>query len=165
MPLRTGAFTLVEMLLVVTFMAIFAGALMVSLRGRQDQHALRTTAQDLCEAIRYAASQARTTGTPCRVVFPKAMSEFHVEVLSGDEPAFLPVAGRAGLRKQITPGVEIAEFTPPIPPAAGGSDPDPALMFGADGAGFSGQIALKNRAGQTSHVRVLAETGEAYVQD
>jgi type II secretion system protein H len=157
---RAG-FTLLEMLMVVTIMAIFAGSLVVSLKGRQDEHALRAAAQDLSEALRYAAGEARLLGKPCRVEFSPALDEYHVEALDLETVKFAPLDGRAGLAKPLTPGIKIAEFAPAL---ADADAQEPSIFFGADGSGFSGKIKLKSRAGQVRQVQVIAQTGQVYVQ-
>lgn len=158
---RAQAFTLVEMLLVITIMAVLSGALVVSLKGRQDEMALRAAAQDLSEAVRYAALQARTFNRPCRVVFTPNLSEYKVEIFQVREMRFIPAAGRAGLPKRLTPGIDIAEIAPALPVA---NDVIAGMVFGSNGAGYSGRVSLKNRAGRMTHIEVAAETGQVHLR-
>jgi len=153
-------FTLVEILLVVVLMSVMAGAVVVSLRGRQDAHVLEVTANDLAAAIRFAATEARLRGTAQRIVFSADHGQYSVERERPDDQEFTRVGGLAGTRHRLAAGVRIramghgrqAMASLPV-----------VLEFDGHGGGFAGWIELVNRLGETIRIEVTAETQQVYV--
>ena len=96
------AFTLVELLLVLTLLAIFAASLSVSLAGRPDGYAIRVAAEDLAMALRFAATQAKAGQTSHRVAFYENHAQYRVEIADPrTNGGFAPARGQAGQMNSI----------------------------------------------------------------
>ena len=161
-PATRRAFTVVEMLLVLVLIGALTGGVVVSLRGRRGEYALRTASQDLAAAIRFAAGQAQAGNVPHRVAFESDRRTYRVEVAADDDGSrFAPVGGRMGHSKSLGRAVEVVEVR------VGGRRDDSmlsSLEFGRRGAGFSGSIKLQNDAGETRWIDVTPEVRQVHVR-
>ena len=139
--LAAPAFTLVELLLVLTILAVFSGSVVVSLSGRGDAVALRTAANDLAAAIRLAASRARLTGQAHRVVMAAENGPFHIEALPDGEDGFVAAPGMAGRERNLPKGVRVVELRDRDVRV----DSPWSLEFFPDGSGFAGRVDMGSR--------------------
>jgi type II secretion system protein H len=164
---RGDAFTLVELLLVVVLIAILSGSVVVSLSGRTEKYALRTAAEDLAAAVRFASSQARLEQCPHRVVFSDDRRAFWVESRDEASGEYRAVAGMPGAQHRLSQDVRVARVMAAEDPAAAGvtAAADAAVLsFAPDGAGFCGRIELVGRDQSVLTVAVARETGDAHVE-
>jgi len=156
-----GAFTLAEMLVVLSLLAIFAGMVVVLVRGRQDTHALQVSTKDLAAAIRMASTETKAKQRPHRVAFYGNCREFRLEAAAGGTGDYAPVIGVGGMKRRLAGSVRIDAVLradgEPIEPA-----PD-QLGFQPGGQGFSGRVRLVNRAGETMQIEVMNATGQVNV--
>lgn len=162
MPRTVGAadgFTLVEMLLVLVLIAILTGSVVVSLRGREDDYELRTSAQDVAAVIQYGNTQARIERIPYRVVLGSGGRSFHLE--SGRGGDFVPARGMAGQERVLPRSVAIVSMKG----MSDGQQQLKALMLTGDGTGFAGQVTLKSDDGASITVEVLPITGQVVLGD
>jgi type II secretion system protein H len=137
-------FTLVELLLVLTVLAVMAGATIVSLRGRTPQAELRLAAGDLQASIRYAATEANSQGVPHRVRLDPRQGVFVVEVVDDlAESGFSPARGRPGRARTLARGVRVSLDPPPA------AAEDGSYLLEVDGreGGFAGTVIVANDAG------------------
>ncbi len=157
------AFTLVEMLLVLIFLSTLAGALAVSLGGRQDGYALQVAAKDLGAAIRFSTIEARLKQLPHRITFYQNLTRYRVETSVPDAVGeYVPAPGQAGHMRRLVEGVRIAAVS------TDGRQLDldtlpRLLVYGPRGDGFHGKIELKNRKGEIITVEVAPGTGQVHV--
>jgi type II secretion system protein H len=163
---RSSGFTLVELLLVLLIMSLFASSAVVSLTGRRDKYALSAAANDLAAAIRFAASESQARRIPHRVLLIKdapstGARAYRVEAWSPAEAGFIPAHGLAGQDRKVPEGIQIDPITP-----AGAETPhslqavqdaDNLLVF-SESRFFSGTIDLKDRHGHKGHISVLPMT-------
>jgi prepilin-type N-terminal cleavage/methylation domain-containing protein len=160
---RVKGFTLVELLLVLVIIAVCTGGVAVSLKGRQEPHALKVASRDLAEAIRYAAGEAGLTGLPHRVAFTGDRS-YRVEKLDKDSSGeFVPVTGTAGRQRSITGNIRIIGFWGPdgqmIAPV-----PE-CLVFDQTPSSFSGQIQLQGMSSQRVAIYVNGISGQVEIEE
>jgi type II secretion system protein H len=73
---RRGAFTLVEIIVVLLIMAVILTMTSVSLSGATGGVAARESAGRLLVALRYARSYAAVHGCPCRVTFSRQNNSY-----------------------------------------------------------------------------------------
>ena len=155
------AFTLVELMIVMVIIAVFATGVVVSFQGRQDIYALHAATKDLAATVGYTARQSKLNQCTYRIAFYDDLKRYRVETINyGTTIDFVPVNGRAGMIKLLPAGVQISEIL---------SDghtinhlPD-TLTFRPDGSGFSGRIELRNRKGETMQIEVMHKTGQVHV--
>jgi Tfp pilus assembly protein FimT len=152
----------VELLLVLTLLAIFAASLSVSLAGRPDGYAIRVAAEDLAMALRFAATQAKAGQTSHRVAFYENHAQYRVEIADPrTNGGFAPARGQAGQMKSLPTGIRITA----ISWREGAIDSMPgALQWDALDESFSGTITLVNRQGQTATIGVEPATGQTHVE-
>ncbi len=154
---RAG-FTLVELLIVLVMLGIFAGAMTVSLCGQQDRHAARLLARDLAAAVRYCNVQARQNHRAYRVAFDERMTGYRLQLATDRADAqFESIPGIVGLDRELGEGVEI-EIVPADgqPPEIGES----GLWWDGAGNGFAGTIRVKSRRGDVVIIEVAEATGQ-----
>ncbi len=158
-----GAFTLVEMLLVLVLLATLTGTMAVSLGGRQDRHAIRVCAKDLATAIRFCAAQARLKGQSHRVAFYEGASAYRVEAadaVQGDD--FVPVYGQAGRKRTLVKGVEVTAISTEDR-ELDVDDLTDVLTFRPKGNNFHGKIELRNRKDEAITIEVLPTTAQVHI--
>lgn len=154
------AFTLVELLIVLTIIGVLASSAVVSLQGRGDIYALRVSSSDLAAAVRFASEQARGTRTPQRIVFSETRDSFRLEAWNLKEGAFVPAEGLAGMPHRLAGGVTFVSMQH----VEGMAEQELGIAsFGSGGSGFSGQIRIKNRLGEVAAIEVLAQSGQVHV--
>jgi prepilin-type N-terminal cleavage/methylation domain-containing protein len=161
-PGSATAFSLIELLVVITLIAILAAYVAVNIRGVQDDHALQIAADDLASAIRFGFEEYRLKGVIHRLSFADSGAGYRLEEATGDtEQPYRPVVGMAGVHRRFPAGVQIGAVEP-----SGEQRMDDAcseLLCTQDG-GFDGTIKLRNRQGETITLKVLAGTGQVHVE-
>jgi prepilin-type N-terminal cleavage/methylation domain-containing protein len=152
------AFTLVEMLLVLTIISVLAGSVVVAFEGRSDAFRLAFAASDLAATLDDVADRARLANSAYRVRLV-ANTAFVVEKRSASSGAtYVPAEGGDRLHPLPT-GVWVAEITG----ATGVPLEGDALEFVPGGASFAGRVRLVNRRGETRSVVVLPVTGQTSI--
>ncbi len=160
---RGGAFTLVEMLLVLVIIAVLSSSVAVSVCGRSGKRALRVAARDLAAAIGYASCRAKLVGHEHRVVFLQEGRAYRVESLVGGFGGqFAPVRGQAGAERSMPPDVRIASVSDNTDTFK--EVPD-WLEFGSGDCGFAGRIVLQNEAGLSASIEVIGRTGQVLITE
>jgi prepilin-type N-terminal cleavage/methylation domain-containing protein len=161
-PASATGFSLIELLVVITLIAILATSVIVRIRGVQDDRALQIAAEDLASAIRFGFEEYRLKGVIHRLSFADGGARYRLEEATGDAgQPYRPVRGVAGVHRRFPAGVEIEAVEP-----SGGQRTDGAgseLLCTQDG-GFDGTIKLRNRQGETIALKVLAGTGQVHVE-
>lgn len=153
--------TLVEMLVVLMLIGLLAGSAVVALDGRQGDHVLRTVAEDLATAIRFAAQQSHVSRRPHRLVFDEEQRAYRVEQLvRGTLLDFEPVRGLAGSFRPLPESVHIER----IQSADSAADSVETLAFRPGERSFSGVIELAHERGRMGTLSVFGETGQVHVQ-
>lgn len=157
-PRERYAFTLVELLIVLVLMAILSSGAIVAFRGRQKSYALKMATSDLAMAIEYAQSLARNMALKTRLSFDAEHKKYRIEQQAaiGFEN-YLPVAGRAGMERNIPGSVNISgimigdlQTTPPLQ----------NLNFSTSENSFYGKIELQNDLGEKMSVQIEKYTGQ-----
>lgn len=154
-----GGFTLIELLVVLVVIGLLAGSAVVALEGRQERRQFETQVQDLAAAIRFAAEQARATGSVHRVVI--AEQQFRVERESGAISGFEPARGAAGRERPVARGMSI-EVTGRNSPDEPGS-PRRVLNFGDEERAFDGTVSVSHEEGGRGRIDVAAVSGQVHV--
>lgn len=157
----SSAMTLVEMLVVLMLIGLLAGSAVVALDGRQGDHVLRTAAEDLATAIRFAARQSTASSRPHRLVFSEEQQAYRVEQLArGTLLEFEPVRGLAGTFRRMPASVTIEGVQSENPL----EENTQVLEFRPGESSFSGTIKLVHVDGQKALLNVVGETGQVHVQ-
>ncbi len=156
------AFTLVEILIVVTIFAIFTGGVTVSLLGRQDSCALELAAKDIIAAIRFSCKQSKLHGAAHRIMFDAGLESYRIEAagISGDWDR--QIKGQGGRTKHLTHRIRIVSVSMNGRNIELAKSPG-IIEFYPDGSGFHGRIRLENRKAQSVSIRVMPGTGDVYV--
>ena len=155
------AFTLVELLVVLTIISVLAGGVMVAFRGRQETYAVKTAAKELVAAVRGCQRASAQRHRPYRLAFGSLFRSFRMETL--DEKAgdtFVPAHGMAGRTRQMPNGVFVAEI---IVDGCRAFPMPEFVEFQPGGHGFHGELQLQNRDQETATIHVTDRPGEAYV--
>ncbi len=148
-------FTLVELVLVLVVMGIFASSVVVSLRGRLDDRALELATKDLTSALRAAQRGAKHTGVPHRLAFDSNHSGFRVEKLTSPNQ-FSAIRGNAGRWRSFSERVQIKSMTR-------GNElsvefPQEIVFVGAERSPPI-QLTLKNRKNHEKSILVFSNMG------
>ena len=146
---RSGwAFTLMELLIVLTVIGIMSGGIAVMFVRWSTDNQARTSAQDLAAAISFAARESRVHGATFRVEFPEDGTSYRVTRLAHGwanagtpEDAFLTVPGPAGRWHKLGKEVQISHVD--IGRTRLNSSPR-ALTFSGSDDSFSGIISLES---------------------
>lgn len=126
-----AAFTLVELLVVLTLIAIFSALIIPEMKGTLEDALLRSTARKISAAFQIAASQAVHLHQPHRVRIESARGRVTVERRSrrnqGEPGSFAPVRGVPGADAPLDPRIHIAFLQPASdsPPHAPDAPPTP----------------------------------------
>ncbi len=175
---KTG-FTLLELLLVISLMALIAGVYLGGFTGVLP-YEIRTATRVLGSELEYASQRAATTGELHRFVIDLDAQQFRLarlvvrEVSGAPEEAthadlldlrpprpdreFAPVDNRYGEWRWLDEGnvrVEVVQLAAPA-----FSTCATGVMFAADGGAESAEILLQDAAGRRMLLRVIAFSGE-----
>ena len=156
-------FTLIEMLLVVTMVAVLSASVVANLHGRKDEHSLRMCARDLAATIRFAASEAKVQQAPHRVTFLEGHRSYRADIADPQAPdGYAPCKGVAGIERSLPVSVRLVAMISDDSKI----DPMPSsLQFTPGGDGFSGSIQLEDRNKRMIQIEVLPKTGQVYVSE
>jgi prepilin-type N-terminal cleavage/methylation domain-containing protein len=156
------AFSLIELMVVVTLVAILAVSISINLHGAQDDHALQMAAEDLASAIRFAYEESRIKSIAHRVSFADRGTSYRIESATGDQnQPYRPVVGVAGVYRHLASGIHIKTIKPSF---GGQMDSTCEELPCVSPGGFDGEITLSNRRGDTIKIEILAGTGQVYVE-
>lgn len=155
------AFTLIELLIVLTLIGILSASITVSIHGAQDSQALRTAGDDLMAAISFGFEESRLKSVAHRIAFAGDGASYRLEVATGDiAQPYRPVGGMAGVSRHLAAGVQIASI---VPLGIQSTDGMCSELLCVSPGGFDGTITLRNRRGETIMLEVLAGTGQVNV--
>lgn len=156
------AFSLIELMVVVTLIAILTVSISVNIRGAQEDHALKLAAEDLAAAIRFGFEESRLKGVTHRISFANGSTGYRIESATGNvAQPYRPVCGIAGVYRHFTSGIRIKTINPPNANSGYGAYQE---ILCVSPGGFDGEIILCNRRGDTVKLKVLAGTGQVYVE-
>ena len=151
------AFTLVELLLVLTLISIVSGSIVVSFCGRKEAHALRQAARDLEHAISYIAAKTAQTRRVHRLVFSGDQRTYRLEGATDlGGIVFAPVRGVGGRNRALPDGVRVVSVQQHSEQI---NLSQQSLVFGGSET-FSGTIELTNRLGETVRFEIHPETAQ-----
>jgi type II secretion system protein H len=178
-PSLAGArhgFTLVELMVVITIIAIMTAAMIPEMKGSFQDALLRSTSRELIDVLDLAGSRAISLNQIRRVRLEEGSGRYLVErhVPEGTEDEFVPVDDVPESHGQLDARITV-EFHRPDDPAADGTAPTTspdemsrpsttAIIFYPDGTAEAGSILLRDRQGYrlslrinpvTAHVRVV----------
>lgn len=138
------AFTLIELMVVITLIAVLTAVILPEMRGTLEETALRSAARDLVSACQTANSRAVATGRPQQLVLDATAHRFRIETARDgrreaqrSRSASEPEVGR--LDPRIAVEVRLQEPPPPGAPAG--------IEFQADGTVTAADIVLRDRTG------------------
>jgi hypothetical protein len=159
----TRAFSLAEMIVVLTLIACLAGAVVVSLKDRDEMHKLNAAGQDLTAALRYAVANSQTLGRTHRVAFKDEWAQYRVEAARIDAPTeFEPARGLSGAWRPFPEGISVDKVL--VDDIALDELPQ-WFEFPARTSAFHGSIALVDRLGDVMTVQVLPGTRQIVVAE
>lgn len=138
------AFTLIELVVVLTLIAILSAAILPEMRGSMEETLLRSSARDLIAACQSANARAVATGRAHQLVLDSATHRYRIEPThsasqprSGPGRTDTPESGKLDSRIRV----ELHRIEPPTPDAPDG------LEFRPDGTVTAGDIVLRDRSG------------------
>ena len=154
------AFTLIELVVTLTIIAVAAAVIIPELRGTRDDALLRVGGRRLISASALAYSQAIVRNETHRIAYNPSTGKFAIERQprsgrSGNAAPFspateLPEGGRGEIdtrvRVEIRP-VDTGEEAGSVPEQARSMGGPPALVFHADGTAEAAEVQLRDAAG------------------
>ena len=181
---RPGAFSLIELMLVLVLMGILAGSAAVALQGRDRPEALRLAAEDLATAVGHAAAAANRSGRThfwvptadgrgYRLLAAAAGADLPSEL---DEPGE-PLPGIGGRQHRLPSGInfvaaisrgegegDASGVEPPLAgPAGANALPLPPVARFEPNGGSSVRIGLINLDGEQRWVETTAGMGQVRI--
>ena len=150
------AFTLIEMMVVVTLIAILAAVIIPEMKGSFDDALLRSTGRDLVDIFGLASSRAVSLNQSYRVKFDPDTGDYKLErqVHNGGTVDFVPLKDVPGAEGRIDPRLSVQIML--VDDDAPGSDvgqgelsehPGDAILFYPDGTANGARIRLSDREG------------------
>lgn len=176
------AFTLMELMVVITLIGIMTAMIIPEMRGTYEDAILRSSARKVIGALNLAHSRAVAMNRAHRVRFDRSTGEFVTEQSA-------PASGgaRAGARARFSPVKDLPDTSgvihnhvqvtlvrrdQPGPAATGmagdmteGSAAPEAVVFQADGTGDPVDVLLEDREGFRLTLRLNPVTGRVRVVD
>ncbi len=158
--LYNNAFSLIELMVVVTLVAILAVSISINLHGAQDDHALQMAAEDLASAIRFAYEESRIKSIAHRVSFADRGTSYRIESATGDQnQPYRPVVGVAGVYRHLASGIHIKTIKPSF---GGQMDSTCEELPCVSPGGFDGEITLSKLSARRSY-QVSAKTRKKHI--
>lgn len=164
-PSPHSGFTLIELVVVLTLIAILSAAIIPEMRGSMEETLLRATARDVVAACQSANTEAVASGQPQRLVLDTRSHRFRIQ--SAPRPGS-PDARRAPVDE--APRGESGRLDPRITLEVRRTDPAPsdapdALEFQPDGTATAADILLRDRSGFTLAIHLNPITARASVRE
>lgn len=152
-------FTLIEMLLVLVLLAIFASGMAVLFAGRQDSHALEAAVKDVVTAVNYVQNQSKLKHRPHRISFDISNGSYQIETATATtSDEYSQVKGISGRKRFLPQGVRFAQVS-----IGDGNETCWIISPGKDVPG--GEISLINRHQEGKIIRILPQTGQVQVME
>ena len=149
-------FTIAEMILVLMLIGMLSGSVVVSLQGRDAEYAIRTTSQDLADAIRFAVEKAKVMRVPHRLVFDENQQAYWIEQADAEnEAGYRPVTGRMGRLRKMAKGTSVKELSI--------DETSPVFVFHPND--FAMQLIVIGEVTERIQIEVLPETGKVEVTE
>jgi len=156
------AFTLIELMVVITLIAVLTAVILPEMRGTLEETALRSAARELVSACQTANARAVATGRPQQLVLDATAHRFRIETARGGpgeaqrpRSASEPESGKLDPRI----AVEVRLQEPPLPGAPAG------IEFQADGTVTAADIILRDRTGFGLVLRLNPVTARPTLKD
>ncbi|HEX3800345.1 MAG TPA: GspH/FimT family pseudopilin [Verrucomicrobiae bacterium] len=170
----SGAFTLIEIMVVVVLIAILTAMIIPEMKGTFEDTLLRSNARELVNVVELASSRAVSLNQTLRVKIDPGTGDYEVEKkqrqgLIEDFAPLEDVSGSKGkLDKRITVQVYETPETQPEPGAESEASlpmpsPDSTLTFYSDGTADGAMVLLKDRSGFQLPLRLNAITSRVTI--
>ena len=152
----SSAFTLIEMVVVVTIIGITAAMIIPEMRGTFQDALLRAAGRDLANAVNLASSRAVSLNQYCRLNLDPQNGRYQIERQAhlGAQVNFVPLKDLPGGHGVLDARLSMAVATPAAsadPEAASSAAPEPsspdAIVFYPDGTSDPAEIKLRDRDG------------------
>ncbi|HZV33519.1 MAG TPA: GspH/FimT family pseudopilin [Verrucomicrobiae bacterium] len=151
---RRGAFTLIEIMVVMVLIGIMSAMVIPEMRGTFEDALLRSTARELMGVIELASSRAISMNQTLRVTLDPLSGRYEIERLKRDGLAedFVPLADVPHSSGQLDKRIAIQIHNSDEISANAGNETQsqvstPELVFNPDGTAQEALILLKDRAG------------------
>jgi type II secretion system protein H len=174
---RAGAFTLLELMVVVVLIGIISAMIVPEMKGTFQDMLLRSTARDLVSAFALASSQAITVGQTHRVRLDERSGRYQVEnvtrnvadtsrarVATADLPGghgVLDTRIKIRIRKAQDQTEGDAENARSLRPVS--EQPRDSFAFYADGTAEAGEVILRDQDGFGLALHINATTARVRV--
>jgi type II secretion system protein H len=142
------AFTLIELILVLTIISISLAVATPSLRGWGEQGRLRDAAQNFAAATTFARSRAVADAATYRVQIDPAAATYAVQAVASQQVA--AVNGEFGQTTKLPDGFAIVVHA--IPTQATQAPPANAIEFYPDGRTTPATVRITSKAGNVLEV-------------
>ncbi len=162
---KKSGFTLIELILVVTIMAIMAGAIVPNLGSHLTGDTIKNASQSLSYIIRYARSVAVEQSIKTKIVFSQESGEiaFMTESESSTQPGmFAPQPLPVAYPRHYQEEVKIARIVKHV---LNGTQNENELGFNPDGSTSDTFIYLTNEEQTIYTIGVVGITGQIMVWD
>lgn len=160
--LAERAFTLLELVVVLTLIAILSAAILPEMRGSMEETLLRAAARDLVAACQSANARAVASGQSHHLVLDAAAHRFRIEPArpsSNPSTASTRTATPESGRLDSRIALELRRLDPPAPNAPEG------LEFHPDGTVSGGDIILRDRSGFSLAIHLNPVTARPAVRE
>ena len=174
------AFTLVEMLVVVSIIGILSAAIVAEMRGTFEDALLRATSRQLAAAFSAASSRAIAVNRPYRIRIDKAAHRFFLQRSRRGSLEFYPVRDIPAASGALDPRISLNVLRPEAYPSqeageaaleTGGSRGDlesrpqeDEVTFYPDGTAEARQIVLADRDGFRLALRIDPITSRVQIR-
>lgn len=167
-----GAFTLIEMVVVVALIAILAAMTIPEMQGSFDDALLRSSGRDLVDVFGLASSRAVSLDRRFQVKFDLQTGQYIVERESHNDTGddFIPLKDVSGAQGKIDPRIAIRLLFPDQDASGKGLDLRPrpanaadAVAFYPDGTADAAEIRLRDRAGFELRLQINPITARVQV--
>lgn len=158
------AFTLIEVLVCLVIIAVFAGAVSVSLKGRNQARALEMDARAVQGAIQFSVREAKLLQVPHRLQILLNGQAFQIlrQNQGGGEGDFSPCEGMAGRVKSLSTGVRFLGTTERLHMPFGVMPG--YLEFEAESGGFIGVVGIGFGDSNFRAIQVAPVTRQVFLE-
>lgn len=156
---HNAGFTLIEMLMVLVLLAIFASGMAVLFAGRQDTHVLEAAVKDVVASVNYVQNQSKLKHRPYRIHFDIDNGSYQIETASSTaSEKYSQVQGISGRRHVLPQGVYFNQLS-----IDDGNERCWIVSPGKDIPG--GEISLLNRRQEGKIIHILPQSGQVQVME